>query len=508
MGKTRFLKRVFILFISIILLLLTVITDNLFTIKSFGVDLDSTIIEDALDMQAPEKEDIKTWNSSKNELIVSERAQGAEIPTKFDLRDYINLKVETQFIDGTTYAGTCYAFASLNPVESYIMLKGGEEYNFSEMHVEYITYNGDFTGGGFSTVTSNYFKKTKTDANGNTVPLGPVLESEIPYRKYSTTEVENKLKKATPIVKVEEKTSYADEWSDDSVSLTAFRNMIKTHIMENGALYAYMYWNGSYYNSSTAGFYYNGSTGSNHAVTIIGWDDNYSKYNFNNTPSSNGAWIALNSYYKGSSHGDNGVIYISYKDVYINDGMQGVTKVSALNDTEGPNITMSNYKNENNTINIDVDVIDNGANGLNFDELKYQWTNSLSQPSKESFTEVVETEIALEKLNTMTFEKTYEDGEEWHLWILAVDNGGNYTIVGDNEVLESAYDLRDHMNIKIESQYMDTEDGKEYLATGYAFSTLNAVETNIMINGGQEYDFSEMHVEYIGQDGDFSRRNF
>lgn len=45
----------------------------------------------------------------------------------------------------------------------------------------------------------------------------------------------------------------------------------------------------------------NGSTvtfGTNHAVTIVGWDDNYPKENFaaDNPPQGDGAWIIRNSW--------------------------------------------------------------------------------------------------------------------------------------------------------------------------------------------------------------------
>jgi hypothetical protein len=50
-----------------------------------------------------------------------------------------------------------------------------------------------------------------------------------------------------------------------------------------------------------------------HAVTIVGWDDNYSKSNFASVkPSKNGAWIIKNSY--GTEYGDEGYNYLSYED--------------------------------------------------------------------------------------------------------------------------------------------------------------------------------------------------
>ena len=73
----------------------------------------------------------------------------------------------------------------------------------------------------------------------------------------------------------------------------------------------------NYYYPDTASYSCPQSGLVNHAVTIVGWDDTYSKENFPSASGVNndGAWIVKNSY--GKNWGKNGYFYLSYEDKSI-----------------------------------------------------------------------------------------------------------------------------------------------------------------------------------------------
>ena len=63
------------------------------------------------------------------------------------------------------------------------------------------------------------------------------------------------------------------------------------------------------YNEETFSLYSPDYQSPNHAICVVGWDDNFSKDNFLTKPEGDGAWIIKNSW--GTEWGDNGYFYIS-----------------------------------------------------------------------------------------------------------------------------------------------------------------------------------------------------
>lgn len=128
---------------------------------------------------------------------------------------------------------------------------------------------------------------------------GPVEESAEPYDSYEFGDELNY--ESHPLSAL----------AGDIYSITNTTAEIKKAVMEYGALYVGFFTNDEYYNEETCAYYtpvgmmFQGA----HAVAIVGWDDNYSKKNFNHTPPGNGAFIIKNSW---GDWGDDGYFYLSY----------------------------------------------------------------------------------------------------------------------------------------------------------------------------------------------------
>ena len=98
-------------------------------------------------------------------------------------------------------------------------------------------------------------------------------------------------------------------------------NRIKSEVYAGRAVVVSYNANDTYYNSSTTSQYAYEYKASNHDVTIVGYDDNYSKNNFApaHQPPANGAFIVKNSW--GTSWGKSGYFYLSYYDKSIKGAM-------------------------------------------------------------------------------------------------------------------------------------------------------------------------------------------
>ena len=153
--------------------------------------------------------------------------------------------------------------------------------------------------------------------------------------------------------------------------------------------------------------------GSNHSVVIIGWDDTYSKNNFpaSNRPSTDGAYIVQNSW--GKDWGTNGKFYVSYEDLYIEDGLTGIEGVTEYKDTSEPEITVKDVESGK----LKINVTDKYSSGVNESSLKYKWTDHNIEPNtKDSSWTSIKNGDSIGSQN------------DKYLWVYCEDKAGNYEL--------------------------------------------------------------------------------
>ena len=234
------------------------------------------------------------------------------LPSRYDLRE---LGFVTPIKDQQT-SGNCWAFSGIAALESCILKASNISYDLSEENMKnlievYSSYgwNRPTNQGGFDEMAIGYL----------TSWLGPINESSNKFDDYSLiSPIINSIMHVQNVVFLGRE-SYTDN------------DAIKRAIMEYGGVSTGIYYN-DYYLSNRNGYYYPNDGYANHAVTIVGWDDDYSRLNFAITPRANGAWIVKNSW--GESWGDSGFFYVSYYDaIFAKVGDPHGSYTFLLNDT-------------------------------------------------------------------------------------------------------------------------------------------------------------------------------
>lgn len=241
---------------------------------------------------------------------------GENLESKYSLADIIpeNTKIRNQM-----QTPWCFCFASLASLESTLGMqdkisgKTTKEYDFSEEHMAYSTQDSSFKEG---KINKKGLHKNVNDGASLiaiqeyfTNGMGAVSEDDYPFDN-STVNIDiSKLNQPIAATVLDTFTfpqlsiKSTSEFSTDKISDLIME--MKTYIKNYGGITTifstggenkkkYINWtNNSLYNPEDIS-----DSSLDHAVCIIGWDDNYSKDNFNTNykPKNNGAWIVKNSW--------------------------------------------------------------------------------------------------------------------------------------------------------------------------------------------------------------------
>lgn len=257
--------------------------------------------------------------------------KAANIPSSWDSRT--NNTVTPVKNQGNT--GCCWAFSTMSVLESYAITNSMETYanaDYSEAQLAYYAWapvenSSDINYGEGS--DENCFQiGGNWEIAANTLSNQTGVSKDATYPLYKN----GNLVTSSDFTYDGRKCSDAGLYLRDIIIFSGVsptnQSEVKNWIMTNGSCQVCTYFNSEYYKSVRPTYsdymsnYYcpvtsiDGQTlGTNHSVTIIGWDDNYAASNFKYTPAGNGAWLIKDSW--GTGNHENGCYWISYYDAML-----------------------------------------------------------------------------------------------------------------------------------------------------------------------------------------------
>jgi C1A family cysteine protease len=221
-----------------------------------------------------------------NNYMLEKSLSPMVLPKKFDLRSKnMVTSVKMQDVGEGVNGGNCWAFATMAAVESNWKMRAIGDFDLSEQnmagcHGFYWRYGK----GGNEFTALSYLTRLS----------GPISESDDPYNQIDTACKEG----LSPVAYVTDARIVVDNFL-----------LTKQILMDYGAVYTAICWDNDAFNNTNNTYYYNQIANPNHAVAIVGWDDDKV------TDGGKGAWICKNSW--GNTWAENGYFYISYRDVRI-----------------------------------------------------------------------------------------------------------------------------------------------------------------------------------------------
>lgn len=206
----------------------------------------------------------------------------------------------------------CWAFSLASNLETSLLTREQKYYDLSEEQLAYFWANR--VNDSLGNTPNDKITRTQSDYHGT----GNGRVASFFLSTWSGMTTEEKVPFQSSAVTWPDSLAYdTSAYMEDAIFSQYTVERTKQLLMEYNSVSAMIYMLDNYYYPDTASYSCPQSGLVNHAVTIVGWDDTYSKENFPSASGVNndGAWIVKNSY--GKNWGKNGYFYLSYEDKSI-----------------------------------------------------------------------------------------------------------------------------------------------------------------------------------------------
>ena len=229
--------------------------------------------------------------------------KGEDLESKYDSRK----KGVISPVKNQDATGTCWCFSMMEATQASILSNTGvKSVDLSEFETAYFVYNhgndrmgltGDYVDPYYEAGSEDYYELGATTLGGIFAASGGLAfadESSAPFTSL-IDDMHDKGKATLP----------DDFWHNNTIYTLSGVEVFNPHldpegvkekIKQNGAGQISYQHKSSCYDYSTYAFYNSSGEGNGHAVTVVGWDDDYSVENFVEAPDKPGAWLIKNSW--------------------------------------------------------------------------------------------------------------------------------------------------------------------------------------------------------------------
>ena len=406
---------------------------------------------------------VKNQEKSNSKII----SQGS-FPEKFDRRDISSAPMAQQW-------GTCWAYAAMSGLEAGAIALGEENPAFSEAHLAYFTLNpqreGYNIGGSRNCYTNGANQYFATYSLANLQGIANRQDFPMPANSSDKFSESDRFNRGSGYV------------IDEAVELTS-KNQIKDRLMNDGEVFINFYTKSGYYAYNSdygAVMFYNSVQNSNHAVSIIGWDDTVpaSAFTGRERPAGNGAWIAKHTDSSGGYY-----IYISYEQF-----LNGSTGFKVRKNT-----WQNHYTYSSNGYNANYGTDSSFTEGASI--YKAQADEKISAVSfiVDTGDEIVDGAVNVTVYKNLSGTSSPVSSEKISFASMTIDHDGYYTFdlpeqvsVSKDELFSVCVAIKTSYGVAVKQCVEYDESQSEYYVTdGYSFYRDSQSESFSALNGIEE----------------------